>query len=114
MYFFATWSAVKRGEGALEHRVQLSIGPGAGIETPDGQDTPMFPPDAVRAAAMRARELGTTLLNGAVGDRDEVTGRDRSMRLAPRVEPPLCADVGSMPIKMMAVPIWAFCAPTSR
>ena len=69
-------------EGALEHRVQLSIGPGAGIETPDGQDTPMFPPDAVRAAAMRARELGTTLLNGAVGDHDVVTGRGRSMRLA--------------------------------
>jgi hypothetical protein len=87
MYFFATWSAVMSAGKAPSNTECSPAGPGAGIETPGGQDTPMFPPDAVRAAAMRAREPGTTLLNGAVGDRDVVTGRGRSMRLA-RAYPP--------------------------
>ena len=26
-------------------------------------------------------------------------------------EPPLCAEIGSIPIKMLAVQIWRFCAP---
>jgi len=31
-----------------------------------------------------------------------------------RAEPPFCADFGSVPITMLAVPFWAFCAPTGR